>query len=83
MIGIKVIRKRWYKNFWKSKFRFKGRLSVKNYNKDHRVLMMSCVAALTLGGKWKIYDADSSNTSSQIFWYHEKIGSCALKRKRK
>ena len=31
--------------------------------KDHRAFMMSCVAALTLGGKWKIYDQDSIKTS--------------------
>ena len=35
--------------------------------KDHRVFMMSVIAALTLGGKWKIYDKDSVNTSFPSF----------------
>ena len=29
--------------------------------------MMSCIAALTLGGNWKIYDKDSINTSFPSF----------------
>jgi len=35
--------------------------------KDHRIFMMSCVAALTFGGKWKIYDPDSIKTSFPTF----------------
>ncbi len=42
-------------------------ISVKNYLKDHRVFMMSTIAALTLGGKWKIHDKDSINTSFPSF----------------
>ena len=41
--------------------------TVKNFLKDHRIFMMSCVAALTLGGKWKIHDKDSINTSFPDF----------------
>ena len=40
---------------------------IKNYLKDHRVFMMSTIAALTFGGKWKIYDKDSINTSFPSF----------------
>jgi len=40
---------------------------IKNYLKDHRVFMMSTIAALTCGGKWKIYDKDSINTSFPSF----------------
>jgi 3-phosphoshikimate 1-carboxyvinyltransferase len=40
---------------------------VKNFMKDHRVFMMSCIAALSLGGKWKIYDKDSVKTSFPKF----------------
>ena len=29
--------------------------------------MMSCIAALTLGGEWKIYDKDSINSSFPKF----------------
>ncbi len=40
---------------------------VKNFMKDHRIFMLSCIAALTLGGKWKIHDKDSINTSFPNF----------------
>ena len=40
---------------------------VKNYLKDHRVFMMSTIAALTCGGQWKIHDKDSINTSFPSF----------------
>ena len=42
-------------------------ITVKNYLKDHRVFMMSTIAAITLGGKWKIHDNDSVNTSFPSF----------------
>jgi len=42
-------------------------LHIKNYLKDHRVFMMSCIAALSFGGKWKIDDKDSINTSFPTF----------------
>ena len=29
---------------------------MKNYLKDHRIMAMCTIAALTFGGKWKIYD---------------------------
>ena len=40
---------------------------VKNFLKDHRIFMMSTIAALTCGGKWKIHDKDSINTSFPSF----------------
>ena len=40
---------------------------MKNFLKDHRIFMMSCIAALTLGGNWKINDKDSINTSFPKF----------------
>ena len=40
---------------------------IQNYLKDHRVFMVSTVAALTLGGNWKIYDPDSIKTSFPTF----------------
>ena len=40
---------------------------VKNYLKDHRIFMMSTIAALTCGGVWKIHDRDSINTSFPSF----------------
>jgi len=36
---------------------------VKNFLKDHRIFMTATIAALALGGQWKIYDADCFKTS--------------------
>ena len=35
--------------------------------KDHRVFMMSVIAAMSVGGNWKIYDPDSVETSFPSF----------------
>ena len=40
---------------------------MKNFLKDHRIFFLCCIAALTLGGKWKINDKDSINTSFPSF----------------
>ena len=40
---------------------------IKNYLKDHRVFMVSVIAALTLGGNWDIYDPVSIKTSFPTF----------------
>jgi 3-phosphoshikimate 1-carboxyvinyltransferase len=42
-------------------------ITIKDYLKDHRVFMMSTIAALTCGGQWKIHDKDSINTSFPSF----------------
>ena len=44
-------------------------LHIKNYLKDHRVFMMSCIAALSFieGGEVIIEDKDSINTSFPSF----------------
>ncbi len=44
-----------------------GKYIMKNFYKDHRVFMMSAIAALTLGGNWKIFDPDSARTSFPSF----------------
>ena len=43
------------------------KINIKNFLKDHRVFMTCVVAALTFGGKWKIYDKDAINTSFPSF----------------
>ena len=43
------------------------KIIIKNYLKDHRIFMMSTIAALTCGGRWKIHDKDSINTSFPTF----------------
>ena len=68
MIGIKYIR---YKNdikiYGNPNLTLSGNYIIKNFMKDHRVFMMSCIAALTFGGKWKIHDKDSINSSFPNF----------------
>ena len=68
MIGIKVERKmNDIKIYGNPNLILKNKYSLKNFLKDHRVFMMGCVAALTLGGKWEIHDKDSINTSFPKF----------------
>tara|TARA_Y100000748_G_scaffold253708_1_gene219440 strand:+ start:365 stop:1693 length:1329 start_codon:yes stop_codon:yes gene_type:complete len=68
MIGVKILRKKNnIKIYGKSKINLKGNYHIKDFLKDHRIFMMSCVAALTLGGNWKINDKDSINTSFPKF----------------
>ena len=69
MMGIKTIKT---KNFG---IKIKGNVNlelnstyvIKNYLKDHRIFMVSVIAALTLGGDWKIYDPISFKTSFPTF----------------
>jgi len=68
MIGIKVSRnKDNIKIYGNPKLNLSGNYHVKNFLKDHRIFMMSCIAALTLGGSWKINDKDSIMTSFPKF----------------
>ena len=68
MIGVKIIYKsNNLKIYGNPNLSLKGKYVIKNYKKDHRVFMMSCIAALTLGGTWKIHDKDSINSSFPNF----------------
>ena len=40
---------------------------IKNFQKDHRIFMTTTIAALTLGGKWRIYNQASYKTSFPSF----------------
>ena len=67
-IGVKVKRnKNNIKIFGNPNLELTKNIYIKNYLKDHRVFMMSCIAALSFGGKWKINDKDSIKTSFPIF----------------
>ena len=67
-IGINVERKKDnIKVYGNPNLEINKNLHIKNYLKDHRVFMMSCIAALSFGGKWKIDDKDSINTSFPTF----------------
>ena len=50
-----------------TKPKIKKNFVIKNYLKDHRIFMMSTIAALSLGGNWKIHDSDSFRTSFPSF----------------
>ena len=67
-IGVKYTRKADnIKIFGNPKLKLNGKYIVKNFRKDHRVFMMSCVAALTFGGHWIINDKNSIKTSFPSF----------------
>ena len=69
MIGVRVIKTKDYgiKIWGEKNLSLNKRYVIKNFLKDHRVFMVSAIAALTLGGNWKIYDPDSYKTSFPSF----------------
>ena len=68
MMGIKTeLTNHSIKIYGKPKLEIKNFIRIKNYLKDHRIFMMSTIAALTCGGKWEIYDPESIKTSFPSF----------------
>ena len=68
MMGIKTeLTNHSLKIYGNPKLEIQKKVIIKNYLKDHRVFMMSTVAALTCGGQWEIHDKDSINTSFPSF----------------
>ena len=68
MMGIKTqLTKNSIKIYGQPNLKIIKPIIIKNYLKDHRVFMMSTIAALTCGGKWKIHNKDSINTSFPSF----------------
>jgi 3-phosphoshikimate 1-carboxyvinyltransferase len=68
MMGIKTeLTKTSIKIYGQPKLKIQKKIIIKNYLKDHRVFMMSTIAALTCGGEWKIHDKDSINSSFPSF----------------
>ncbi len=68
MIGIKVKRTENDINIYGNpELELSDNFEIKNFLKDHRIFFLSCIAALTLGGKWKINDKMSANTSFPKF----------------
>ena len=53
--------------FGNPKLNLKKKIIINNYLKDHRIMMMSVISALSFGGVWKIYDPDSVKTSFPSF----------------
>ena len=68
MIGIKtILTYDSIKIFGQPNIKLNKNIEIKNYLKDHRIFMMSAIAALSFGGKWKIHDKDSIKTSFPSF----------------
>ena len=69
MLGVKVkkIKNNGIKIWGNPNLQLKKSYEIKNYLKDHRIFMVSTIAALTLGGKWQIHDSNSFKTSFPNF----------------
>ena len=67
-MGIKTkLTKDSIKIYGQPSLKIKKQIIIKNYLKDHRIFMMSTIAALTYGNQWIIHDKDSINTSFPSF----------------
>ena len=68
MMGVKTeLTESSIKIYGQPNLKITKKIVIKNYLKDHRIFMMSTIAALTCGGIWKIHDKDSINTSFPSF----------------
>ena len=68
MMGVKTkLTKTSIKIYGQPNLKIQKKIIIRNYLKDHRVFMMSTIAALTCGGEWKIHDKDSINSSFPSF----------------
>ena len=67
-MGVKTIStKNSIKIFGDPKLSVNKKITIKKYLKDHRVFMTSVIAGLSFGGKWKIHNKDSINSSFPNF----------------
>ena len=66
-IKVKKIKNDGIKIFGKPDLNLNREIIIKDFMKDHRVFMVSIIAGLTLGGKWKVYNPESINTSFPSF----------------
>ena len=69
MIGVKTkLTNDSIKIYGNPNLKLKKTLKIKNYFKDHRVMGLATIAALTIGGSWKIFDPNSIKTSFPSFF---------------
>ena len=67
-MGVKnILSKKSIKIYGNPKLKINKKIIIKKFLKDHRVFMMSVIAALTFGGNWKIHDLNSIKTSFPSF----------------
>ena len=62
-----VMTKSSIKIFGNPNLNLEKKINIKNFSKDHRIFMMSVIAALTFGGQWNINDLDCVKTSFPKF----------------
>ena len=68
LLGIKnITTKSSIKIYGNPHLNLNKKIIIKNFLKDHRIFMMSVIAALSFGGKWKIHDRNSIKTSFPKF----------------
>ena len=68
MMGVKTkLTKDSIKIYGQPNLKITKTITIRDYLKDHRVFMMSTIAALTCGGQWKIHNRDAVNTSFPLF----------------
>ena len=68
MMGIKnIVTDSTLKIYGNPNLEINKQIVIKKFLKDHRVFMTGIIAALSFGGKWKIYDKDSIKTSFPNF----------------
>ena len=67
-MGVKnILTKNSIKIYGNPSLKLNKTITIKNFLKDHRVFMMSTIAALTCGGRWIINNPDSISTSFPSF----------------
>ena len=67
-MGIKnIVTKNSIRIYGNPNLRIDKKIIIKNFLKDHRVFMTSCIAALCFGGEWQIHDKESIKTSFPSF----------------
>ncbi|MDB3888395.1 3-phosphoshikimate 1-carboxyvinyltransferase [Candidatus Pelagibacter sp.] len=67
-IGVKnVMTENSIKIYGNPNLRIDKKIIIKDFLKDHRVFMTSCIAALSFGGEWQIHDKESIKTSFPSF----------------
>ena len=67
-MGIKtILTKKNLKIYGNPNLKIDKKIIIKDFLKDHRVFMTCVIAALSIGGEWKISDKDSINTSFPSF----------------
>ena len=68
MMGIKTkLTNHSIKIYGQPNIQIDKKFEIKDFLKDHRIFMMSAIAALTFGGSWKIYNPESIHSSFPSF----------------